>query len=205
MFRTDKLLLYTLMTALSYATIKAQLTTTTTIATLPWSNFLLRSANVGIAVLDGSRVYHTIFVNEAGLLSFIVVDVNINHTFIGDLAVRLFAPDNTSVLLHNRTGGSADNIVTSYPTLTESANSLNVLIGKNVLGNWTLLVHDMASSDIGYFNNWTISLYFNSLTQTTTTTTTINANAATSSFNFSKLTIKLSFSFILIFLAKSHF
>ncbi len=38
------------------------------------------------------------------------VTVSIVHTYIGDLIVNLLAPDGTAYLLHNRTGGSADNI-----------------------------------------------------------------------------------------------
>ncbi|HEX6682814.1 MAG TPA: trypsin-like serine protease, partial [Candidatus Limnocylindrales bacterium] len=38
------------------------------------------------------------------------VAVGIVHTYIGDLIVSLLAPDGTAYTLHNRTGGSADNI-----------------------------------------------------------------------------------------------
>ncbi|HCT75010.1 MAG TPA: peptidase S8, partial [Micromonosporaceae bacterium] len=42
------------------------------------------------------------------------VAVAIVHTYIGDLIVSLVAPDGSVYTLHNRTGGSADNINTTY-------------------------------------------------------------------------------------------
>ncbi|MZE52384.1 S8 family serine peptidase, partial [Streptomyces sp. SID5770] len=42
------------------------------------------------------------------------VGVDIKHTYIGDLKVDLVAPDGSVYTLHNRTGGSADNIVQTY-------------------------------------------------------------------------------------------
>ena len=42
------------------------------------------------------------------------VAVAIVHTYIGDLKVDLVAPDGSVYVLHNRAGGSADNINTTY-------------------------------------------------------------------------------------------
>jgi Zn-dependent metalloprotease len=77
------------------------------------------------------------------------VAVNIVHTYVGDLVVALVAPDGSVYTLRNRTGGSADNIVTTYTTnlSTEAAN-----------GTWTLRVQDAASLDTGYINTWTLTL-----------------------------------------------
>jgi hypothetical protein len=42
------------------------------------------------------------------------IEVHIIHTWIGDLVVDLLAPDGSVYNLHNRAGGSADNINTTY-------------------------------------------------------------------------------------------
>jgi len=42
------------------------------------------------------------------------IEVHIIHTWIGDLVVDLVAPDGSVYNLHNRAGGSADNIHTTY-------------------------------------------------------------------------------------------
>ncbi|MFJ7266305.1 M28 family metallopeptidase [Streptomyces sp. NPDC099050] len=76
------------------------------------------------------------------------VDVNIVHTYIGDLVVDLVAPDGTLYNLHNRTGGSADNIVKSV-TVNASSEVAN--------GVWNLRVKDAAAQDVGYINSWKIT------------------------------------------------
>jgi secreted trypsin-like serine protease len=77
------------------------------------------------------------------------IAVNIVHTYIGDLVVDLVAPDGSVYNLHNRTGGSADNIVTTY-TKNLSSEVRN--------GTWKLRVRDAASADTGYLNTWTLTL-----------------------------------------------
>jgi hypothetical protein len=77
------------------------------------------------------------------------VAVNIVHTFKGDLVVDLIAPDGTAYNLHNRTGGSTDNINQTYTVnlSTEVAN-----------GTWRLRVRDAAAFDTGFINTWTLNL-----------------------------------------------
>ncbi|MFJ7158430.1 M28 family metallopeptidase [Streptomyces sp. NPDC101118] len=76
------------------------------------------------------------------------VDVNIVHTYRGDLIVDLVAPDGSVYNLHNRSGGSADNLVQSY-TVNASSEVAN--------GVWNLRVRDAAAQDIGYINSWKIT------------------------------------------------
>ncbi|MFJ3925595.1 M28 family metallopeptidase [Streptomyces sp. NPDC090022] len=76
------------------------------------------------------------------------VDVNIVHTYRGDLVVDLVAPDGSVYNLHNRSGGSADNLVQSY-TVNASSEVAN--------GVWKLQVRDTAAQDIGYINSWKIT------------------------------------------------
>ncbi|GAA2978272.1 hypothetical protein GCM10010483_23030 [Actinokineospora diospyrosa] len=77
------------------------------------------------------------------------VAVNIVHTYIGDLVVTLVAPDGSTYTLHNRAGGSADNINRSYTVNLSSEN-------KN--GTWNLRVADQYVNDTGYINSWTLTL-----------------------------------------------
>ncbi|MFF0205304.1 M4 family metallopeptidase [Streptomyces sp. NPDC005017] len=74
------------------------------------------------------------------------VPVNIVHTYIGDLQVQLVAPDGTAYTLKAYgTGGSADNINTTY-TVNASSEVAN--------GTWLLRVQDNAAVDTGYINSW---------------------------------------------------
>ena len=76
------------------------------------------------------------------------VQVSIVHPYRGDLVVDLLAPDGSVYNLHNRSGGSADNIDSTY-TLDLSGEALN--------GTWSLRASDRAGSDIGYINSWSIT------------------------------------------------
>ncbi|MEU6306054.1 M4 family metallopeptidase [Streptomyces chartreusis] len=77
------------------------------------------------------------------------VAVDIVHTYIGDLKVDLLAPDGTVYTLKGYgTGGSADNINTTY-TVNASSEVAN--------GVWTLRVQDNAAIDTGYINSWKLT------------------------------------------------
>ena len=76
------------------------------------------------------------------------VAVSIVHTYIGDLKVDLVAPDGSVYVLHNRTGGSADNINQTY-TVNLSSEVLN--------GAWNLRVNDNANADTGRIDSWSVT------------------------------------------------
>ncbi|MFD8145832.1 M28 family metallopeptidase [Streptomyces sp. NPDC059708] len=77
------------------------------------------------------------------------VDVNIVHTYRGDLVIDLIAPDGTAYRLKNSsTSDSADNVVASY-TVNASSEVAN--------GVWKLQVKDVAAQDTGYINSWKIT------------------------------------------------
>ena len=76
------------------------------------------------------------------------VAVAIVHTYIGDLKVDLVAPDGSVYVLHNRAGGSADNINQTY-TVNLSSEPLN--------GSWKLRVNDNYANDTGYINSWSVT------------------------------------------------
>ena len=76
------------------------------------------------------------------------VDVDIRHTYRGDLKVELIAPDGSAYLIKDVSGSdSADNVI-GYATLDLSRELLN--------GRWTLKVTDNWRGDTGYINSWSI-------------------------------------------------
>lgn len=101
------------------------------------------------AIADNATVDSPITVNRTGNApSTLKVDVNIVHTYIGDLKVDLVAPDGTLYNLHNRTGGSADNIVKAV-TVNASSEVAN--------GVWKLRVNDNANLDTGKIDSWKLT------------------------------------------------
>ncbi len=80
--------------------------------------------------------------------SSVPVAVDIRHTYKGDLRVDLVAPDGSVYNLHNRAGGSADNIIGTY-NVNLSSEALN--------GTWKLRVNDNYNGDTGYINSWSVT------------------------------------------------
>ncbi|WP_149184223.1 S8 family peptidase [Streptomyces sp. TRM49041] len=80
--------------------------------------------------------------------SSLQVEVDIQHTYIGDLRVQLVAPDGTAYTMKGYgTGGSSDNINTTY-TVDASSESAN--------GTWKLRVSDNAWWDTGKIDAWAL-------------------------------------------------
>ncbi|UZI28644.1 M4 family metallopeptidase [Streptomyces sp. VB1] len=81
--------------------------------------------------------------------STLKADVNITHTWRGDLVVDLVAPDGTAYRLKNSSSGdSADNVVATY-TVNASSEVAN--------GVWKLKVQDVARQDTGRINSFKLT------------------------------------------------
>lgn len=82
------------------------------------------------------------------------VSVDISHTWIGDLRVALVSPAGTEAVLHDGSGGGADNLVKTYAAATTPA--LAALAGQPAAGAWRLRVLDRAAQDSGKLNGWRV-------------------------------------------------
>ncbi|WP_274033451.1 M4 family metallopeptidase [Streptomyces sp. MMBL 11-1] len=81
--------------------------------------------------------------------STLKADVNITHTWRGDLVIDLVAPDGTAYRLKNSSSGdSADNVVATY-TVNASSEVAN--------GVWKLKVQDVARQDTGRINSFKLT------------------------------------------------
>jgi subtilisin-like proprotein convertase family protein len=98
----------------------------------------------------------TVRITDGGMVKQVKVNVDITHTYIGDLIVELTGPGGQKAVLHNRAGGSKDNLIVSYDTATTAG--LGVFNGQNAQGDWVLGVKDVAGQDIGKLNRWSVEL-----------------------------------------------
>ncbi len=105
---------------------------------------------------DSTGVMDVISFAEPGLVEAIKVTLDISHSFRGDLLATLYAPDGPSVVLHNRQGGSGDDLKTSFD-LTNLPD-LGLLAGASLEGAWTLHVQDLARQDTGTLNRWQLEI-----------------------------------------------
>jgi subtilisin-like proprotein convertase family protein len=92
---------------------------------------------------------------QPGIIEDVHVHVHIQHPFINDIVAKLKSPDGEEFMLHNRQGGSADNIDKIY-----GMEVLGGLKGKNTAGVWALLVKDFAPRDSGTLKAWKIAFSY---------------------------------------------
>src|SRR6185295_1510449 len=118
-------------------------TTTTTVP--PPGVKVQASPNLAIPDNKAAGIVHVLAVPNNGRIKRLMVGVDIQHTFIGDLEVSLTSPAGKLVVLHNRAGGSQDNLVKTYRS--EDIPGLASLLGDAANGNWKLSVADRAGAD----------------------------------------------------------
>ncbi len=115
------------------------------------NEFTYSNDNV-VDIPDNNAEGITSVINVADDLTVFASDiyVNITHTWIGDLTVTLTSPTGTSTALHSASGGSDDNIDSTF-----SSSAFN---GEVATGDWTLSVADNAAADTGTLNNWALTI-----------------------------------------------
>jgi len=135
---------------------------TTRDVTLEVGSLVYASTDVPKPILDNTTITSTLTVPESYCILDLNIELHLTHTYIGDLEVDLISPSLTSVRLHNRTGSSADNIITTYDeqgeTIPDGPGSLSDFYGEDTAGVWTLRVRDAAGQDTGSLNSWSLKM-----------------------------------------------
>jgi subtilisin-like proprotein convertase family protein len=106
----------------------------------------------------GAFVSSDLTIDRNVVITDIGVAVKITHPYIGDLLVRVVAPSGKSVTLHERAGGSNDNIEKTFGLGGEETAALSELIGEAGRGQWKLEVQDTASTDVGSIENFGLTI-----------------------------------------------
>jgi subtilisin-like proprotein convertase family protein/subtilisin family serine protease len=114
----------------------------------------------GTSIPDNDRrgISDSLETARSGVVKELEVSVDITHTWIGDLRVTLTGPSGTTAVLHERSGGSEDNLIRRYDTA--GAPGLAAFIGESGQGTWTLNVSDNAGRDLGKLNAWGLRVRF---------------------------------------------
>jgi hypothetical protein len=107
------------------------------------------TTSVAIPDDDEAGITSTIAVPDAVTPRTVTVDLDVTHTYVGDLRVTLFH-GGVEVVLWDNAGGSDDDIVQSFP--------VEQFIGAPAVGDWTIKIVDSAARDVGTLNRWTIKL-----------------------------------------------
>lgn len=111
------------------------------------------AAGLPLAIPDNNTtgITSSLPVVGTGNVGTLALSLSITHTFRGDLKVTLVSPAGTQFVVSNRAGGSADNLVISNQVITAFA-------GETAAGTWTLLVRDLAGTDVGSLISWSLRI-----------------------------------------------
>jgi subtilisin-like proprotein convertase family protein len=113
--------------------------------------------NMDIPDMDENGIVSIISISETGKLATLSVDVDISHTYRGDLRIELISPLGGRALICDNNGDSADDIRQVYSL--QSTPALKTLVGEEIRGDWRLHVRDLARDDQGTLNRWALSLH----------------------------------------------
>jgi|694.fasta_scaffold00591_14 subtilisin-like proprotein convertase family protein len=146
------------------------------------------SASPGLSIPDNNTtgVNSTIAVPDSLTIASVSVEVTITHPNKSQLIATLTAPDGTTRILHNRTGGNVANVITTYAIVTTPNQPLTALNGKNTLGNWRLNVSDRAAGTVGTFNSWKITFNGEQTASPSLAIPDNNTTGVTSTINYTR-------------------
>ena len=130
------------------------------------------TSSVSIPDNDPNGITSTIQVSDSYSISDLNVSVNISHTYIQDLKIKLTSPNGTEVTLFNQNCSSQDNIVTTFDddgpamdcggmaggNVYHPVGNLSDFNGENMNGTWTLFVSDNYSGDTGTLHSWSLHI-----------------------------------------------
>ncbi|WP_263078361.1 proprotein convertase P-domain-containing protein [Endozoicomonas sp. Mp262] len=120
--------------------------------TAPLAERFTTSRTVAIPECCGSPITDTmeVIAPNRGDWCKMVVEIDLHHTYIGDLLVSLTSPDGQNYVISNRQGGATrtvpDQIINRATDLSTATTN----------GNWTLKIEDRAGQDIGELQGWTV-------------------------------------------------
>jgi subtilisin-like proprotein convertase family protein len=118
---------------------------------------LSSTPNLAVPDADPKGIIDAIDVTSNGTVSDqFKVGVNVKHSYRGDLKVILISPSGKQVILHDRSGIGADDVIGTYPTTLQPKEPLSKILGEPLSGKWQLQVADLASSDVGTFASWNL-------------------------------------------------
>jgi subtilisin-like proprotein convertase family protein len=90
---------------------------------------LKESPGTKIPDAPSGGIVRTLAATSAAKIGSVEVSVDISHTWVGDLRVSLRSPSGTEAVLHDGSGGSADNVIQTF-TAT-NAPALAAMAGRH--------------------------------------------------------------------------
>jgi aminopeptidase YwaD len=109
-----------------------------------------QSATPRAPIQDNQTVTSTLSFSGDATVDSLKLDLDLQHTYRGDLVVSLTSPSGKSAVISDKQGGSADDLKGSF--------DLSAFAGEKAAGTWTLTVKDTARQDTGTLNSWGLTI-----------------------------------------------
>jgi carboxypeptidase D len=119
---------------------------------------LVDSTDVPTAIKDHLTMTSVLDIATDFEISSATVFVDVTHGYVGDLRIDLVSPSGTPVALHNRTGGSTDDIYGTYGVDLTPDEPFSRLRGETGAGTWTLRLRDGVTENQGRLDAWSLEL-----------------------------------------------
>lgn len=111
-----------------------------------------------ITIPDDSLIQQYIGINENIIVERVELNVDISHTYIGDVGLLLTSPSGTNSWMIYKPGESA---LSPYGASQDNINfTFNTVLnmGESSEGQWSLTVFDLEAGDVGTLNSWSLNL-----------------------------------------------
>lgn len=111
-----------------------------------------------------NMISDTITIADDTTIGSLTVDVDISHTWVGDLEIDLTSPALTTVRLIDNSNGNTDDLIGTYPGGTNMGatpfaldplgnGDFSEFFGESTMGDWILDINDTANGDGGSLNS----------------------------------------------------
>lgn len=124
----------------------------------------ISSGTLNFAINNLSPVSTSLNVGTGLNIDHVEVQLNLTHSWVGDLDIKLISPSGTtSSLFHFPENGNDSTNYSPSWTLNSTQHW-----GETGVGNWTLQITDQDPADSGLFTGWTLTLYGDALNSNNT-------------------------------------
>jgi subtilisin-like proprotein convertase family protein len=111
---------------------------------------ITQSVSPRAPIEDNKTITSTMAFTEDVTVDALKLDLDLQHTYRGDLVVSLTSPSGKTAVISNKQGGSADDLKGSF--------DLSAFAGEKAKGTWTLSVQDTARQDTGTLQSWGLTI-----------------------------------------------
>lgn len=134
----------------------------------------------GQDILDHTTIISDMVISDTGLVNGLTVELDIEHTWIGDLVIQLTGPDGATTITLMDTSDSSNfvfgtSVIFDDAALIPADNAgdgvdgngdaggtyapdglLSTFIGGNLAGTWSLSISDNVGADSGNLRSWSL-------------------------------------------------